>query len=346
MPALSFNEIMPGKSVPMTNDGFLYVVDLVMMVIDKPRNYSGYVLRNLPEEIFSSTLKIIARKIPGRGNHDTKLISPQNAIELLMVLPGKIAKNFRVQFSDIIKRYLAGDSSLIVEIQENAVSQNAINVLARHEPPPVIEDSEGVKSLESCEDDSMESTSVSGRKRDLAEMLAHSHDISSQLEPLREGMLAVQPLMREIAGYSQKTSEGMKEAVDSMKAILDLKKQMLLVDDQGYAKESQHKEQIYTKEIEHKDQMYASELEHIKLRALAQAEAVKTVAKAEPMQVQDPAQARRGQVPERSEDALAQPVQAGARRARPPAGARGATAGGHIPQIVGRRDPDPGRHTS
>jgi hypothetical protein len=55
----------------------------------------------------------------------------QDAIELIMVLPGKIAKESRVQFAEIIKRYLAGDESLVQEIRANAESDSAISKLAR-----------------------------------------------------------------------------------------------------------------------------------------------------------------------------------------------------------------------
>jgi hypothetical protein len=48
-----------------------------------------------------------------------------------MVLPGKIAKEIRAKFTSIIHRYLAGDDSLIAEIQDNAASNLPIPQLAR-----------------------------------------------------------------------------------------------------------------------------------------------------------------------------------------------------------------------
>lgn len=48
-----------------------------------------------------------------------------------MVLPGRVAKETRTQFADIIKRYLAGDHSLITEIQANAQSSSPIARMAR-----------------------------------------------------------------------------------------------------------------------------------------------------------------------------------------------------------------------
>jgi len=91
---------------------------------------AGQVLRNIPEEQFPSG-KFIERKMPGKGNHRTKLLTFEDTIELIMVLPGKIAKEFRLKFVDIIKRYLAGDHSLIQEIQANSQSDAPIHQMAR-----------------------------------------------------------------------------------------------------------------------------------------------------------------------------------------------------------------------
>jgi hypothetical protein len=55
-----------------------------------------------------------------------------------MVLPGKIAKETRAQFAGIIQRYLAGDHSLIAEIQSNAASSAPIAELARESILPQV----------------------------------------------------------------------------------------------------------------------------------------------------------------------------------------------------------------
>ena len=67
----------------------------------------------------------------GKGNGRTKLVSLDNALELVMILPGKVAKETRTQFVNIIKRYMAGDESLIHEIHANANSTSPIAELAR-----------------------------------------------------------------------------------------------------------------------------------------------------------------------------------------------------------------------
>lgn len=137
----SFAEIVHGRnaSVPVTDDLLLHAVDLNMVMSGKDRNNAGRDLRDLAEDIFPST-NFVERKMPGKGNGHTKLVSFENAIPLIMVLPGKVAKETRAKFSKIIQRYLAGDQSLIMEIQANAASDSPIAQMARESLGIVKED--------------------------------------------------------------------------------------------------------------------------------------------------------------------------------------------------------------
>lgn len=101
-----------------------------MVMTGKNRDDSGKALRNISDEIFLSE-KFTERNTGGSGSSKTKLVSFEHAIELIMVLPGKVAKETRAKFANIIKRYLAGDKSLIVEINANAASNSPIAQLAR-----------------------------------------------------------------------------------------------------------------------------------------------------------------------------------------------------------------------
>ena len=130
--SFSFAEIVHGRdsSVRVTDDGLLYAVDLVMVVTGKDRDYAGQVLRSISHDIFHP-MKFHERQLSTRGGLKTKLVSFQDAIELVMVLPGHKAKETRTQFAEIIKRYLAGDMSLVSEIETNAESSSPIAQLAR-----------------------------------------------------------------------------------------------------------------------------------------------------------------------------------------------------------------------
>lgn len=134
--AFSFAEVVTGRdaSVPVTDDGLLHAVPYVMVMTGKDRNNAGRDLRDLKDELFHST-KFVERQLSTHGGPKTKLVSFQDAIQLAMVLPGKIAKETRTKFTTIIHRYLAGDHSLIAEIQDNAVSTSPISQLARDSVP-------------------------------------------------------------------------------------------------------------------------------------------------------------------------------------------------------------------
>ncbi len=114
----------------ITGDGLLYAVDLSMVVTGKNRDDAGKAIRNISDETFQSA-NFTERQISSHGGHKTKLVSFEHAIELIMVLPGKVAKETRAKFANIIRRYLAGDKSLIVEINANAASNSPIAQLAR-----------------------------------------------------------------------------------------------------------------------------------------------------------------------------------------------------------------------
>jgi hypothetical protein len=127
----TFAEVVHGRdsSVRVTDDGLLYAVDLVMVVTGHDQVQSTQILRRLSNEMFHQE-KLLNRPSV-RGGHSTKLITIENAIELIMILPGKKAKKTRAQFAEIIKRYLAGDKSLIIEINANTSSTSPINQLAK-----------------------------------------------------------------------------------------------------------------------------------------------------------------------------------------------------------------------
>jgi len=118
MRVFNFKELVPNGHVTVTEDGMLYAVELTMVVTGKDRIHANNTLNDLNPEIFN---KLVVRSMLGRGNGRTKLVTFQDTIELIMVLPGKMARQYRLQFVDIIKRYLDGDQTMISEIEENSV---------------------------------------------------------------------------------------------------------------------------------------------------------------------------------------------------------------------------------
>lgn len=124
-------------------------------------------LRNLNNEVFQSE-RFIERQVSTHGGPKTKLVTFKDAIQLVMVLPGKVAKETRAQFASIIERYMAGDGSLHAEIEANAGSAAPIAQLAR--------DSLGIQEAES------DSVAIGmKRKREELELLKMEQEITAMM---------------------------------------------------------------------------------------------------------------------------------------------------------------------
>lgn len=118
VPTISFSQIVHGRhaSVRVIEDHLLYAVDLAIVGTGYGRDYAGQILRNIPEDSFPSS-KYILRQL--HAGHATKLLTFEDSITFIMLLPGKTALKFRLQFKNIIMRYLDGDRSMCSEIDAN-----------------------------------------------------------------------------------------------------------------------------------------------------------------------------------------------------------------------------------
>ena len=97
---LSFAAIVQGRdsSVRVTEDGLGDVIDVVMAVTGKNCNHANEVLRNLKQSLFDTEIFVVRN---GR-----RYASLRDIITLIMVLPGKMAKELRSQFAEIIENYI------------------------------------------------------------------------------------------------------------------------------------------------------------------------------------------------------------------------------------------------
>lgn len=140
--AISFADIINGResSVRVTPDGFIYAVDLVMVVSWLERNQAGLSLRRIMDKNLLS-INLIERNTGGKGNSRTQLVNLKDALQLIMVLPGEMAKALRVQISEIMTDFFKGDESLVDQIRANAASDSPICQLARADEP-ALEDPE------------------------------------------------------------------------------------------------------------------------------------------------------------------------------------------------------------
>ena len=95
---LSLEGIAPGDRVRFTEDGLLYAIDLAMIITEKSR-------RDAEKELQHFATLMYERNITGKGK--TKLISFNDANELITGLPSKLTKTARVKFAKLIKRSLS-----------------------------------------------------------------------------------------------------------------------------------------------------------------------------------------------------------------------------------------------
>ena len=122
---ISFAAIVKGKNtnVRVTADNLILASDLVMVLTGKNCNDSNECLRDLCPSLFNKDNFIMRSR--------SRYVNFKHAIELVMVLPGKVAKETRGQFAEIIRSYIAGDDTLLSAVEENSASSSTLAELAR-----------------------------------------------------------------------------------------------------------------------------------------------------------------------------------------------------------------------
>ena len=129
-----FNEIKEGATVRITMDKppRICAVDVAMVVQGKNNNDANESLRNMKSELFDQGKLQCCSLLHDNGRYyNTKFVAYSDVLQLVMALGGEEAKMVRAQFAKILTRFFAGDSSMHAEIEANATSTAAINVLAR-----------------------------------------------------------------------------------------------------------------------------------------------------------------------------------------------------------------------
>ena len=114
---ISFAALTRGlhSSVRVTDDALIYAVDLAMVVTGLERNQAGLALRRILDKK-TVTFNVTERSTGGLGNYKTKLVNFKDALQLIMVLGGDVAKETRAQFAEILTDYFGGKESLVDNI--------------------------------------------------------------------------------------------------------------------------------------------------------------------------------------------------------------------------------------
>jgi hypothetical protein len=123
-----YNNTLRG-TIRVTKDLKFHASDLVLAVHGTDsRRYAGSIIQRL---IDSNSFSKSDITYIDRGTMKTQLVSFKNAIKLVMVLPGKNAKDGRANFAQVLLQFIAGDAQLKSDIDKNAESNDLLNILAR-----------------------------------------------------------------------------------------------------------------------------------------------------------------------------------------------------------------------
>jgi hypothetical protein len=101
-----------------------------MLVTGKNLNDAGEAVRDLlrahPELQNEAQDTILYFKFPGRGQQQIPTAKVDVVIQVVMLLPGAAAAAGRVPFSRLIRRYVAGDQTMLAELNNNRAAQDII----------------------------------------------------------------------------------------------------------------------------------------------------------------------------------------------------------------------------
>lgn len=65
-------------------------------------------------------------KFPGSGQRETPVVDARGAVQIIMLLPGRAAAEFRKEAAGVIVRFLGGDLGLVEEIAANHLAQASL----------------------------------------------------------------------------------------------------------------------------------------------------------------------------------------------------------------------------
>jgi len=103
----------------------LSVLDVIGAVtgVANPRN----VLQALREAHPEAVQDLDSYKFPGKGQQETLVGDAREIVEVVLLLPGKAAADFRKESAKILVRFLGGDLSLVEELAQIHLSQGDLS---------------------------------------------------------------------------------------------------------------------------------------------------------------------------------------------------------------------------
>ena len=110
------------------------VIDVARGVTGKNANDAAEDVRIMVARYPEVKEKLLNLKFPGRGQRDTPVADLPTIIEVIFLLPGKMAAQVRSEASKLFVRYLGGDLSLVQEVQQMAHIQKHLGEEAPEHP--------------------------------------------------------------------------------------------------------------------------------------------------------------------------------------------------------------------
>ena len=131
-PSISFDQIIPGAQVRyviINSQPYFSIRDSIMVTSRKDPQQAIDTWSNF--KCKAELSEYIERyQFPGPGNRKVDVINLCGLLQMVMMLPGKHARLYRLGFSNILMRYFEGDSKLLPEIESNGLI-GAMNSFSR-----------------------------------------------------------------------------------------------------------------------------------------------------------------------------------------------------------------------
>jgi hypothetical protein len=95
------------------------VIDVIMIIVDCDKQYASKILSRMENDLWTESPQLLKLRINGKGK-PTPVADAKSLIAIVWALPGKKAREFRMQCANYICRILGGDPSLVKEMEIRA----------------------------------------------------------------------------------------------------------------------------------------------------------------------------------------------------------------------------------
>jgi hypothetical protein len=109
------------------------IMDFVMAVTGQNNDRAAKTIRNLKDVNSQFLTKLEMHQFPGRSQREQYVLCASEAIQLLMMLPGKVAREFRLESANLLTKVFAGDPDIHRLLEENSLSDGPLQQMCRAE---------------------------------------------------------------------------------------------------------------------------------------------------------------------------------------------------------------------